>query len=145
MANGLDEFLQQISSHAGAGAGVAEGTGAEDESYSDAAAAVALPQVTHMVDVPVVNGQGELTSERVTSWGVTIEGTVTVTAPPNGTWDITATDLEYNTVVYQATNLGVNQSKSFSYKTGFHVQLKVVATWSEQGSTTLALQLNTNH
>jgi hypothetical protein len=145
MANGLDEFLQHISSHAGAGAGFEEGMGADEETYADAAAAVALPEVTHMVDVPVQNGQGTLTSEKVTSWGVTIEGTVTVTAPANGTWNITATDLVYDKVVYQASGLGVNESKSFSYKTGFHVQLSIAASWSVQDSTTLVLELNTNH
>jgi type IV pilus biogenesis protein CpaD/CtpE len=145
MANALDGFLQQISSQAHVAAGVEDGAEVEAQNFLDTSADIALAGVTHMVDVPVQNGHGELTSDKKTTFFVTIEGTATITAPANGTWNVTATDLVANKTVFQASGMGVNQPKQFSYKTGFSTQLRIVADWSENSSTTLVLELDTNH
>jgi len=144
MSDGLDAFLQHISSQVHAAAGVEVGAEVAENAFASAET-LTLAKAKHFVNVPIQNGRGELTSEKKTTAWVTIEGTATVTTPTNGTWNIRATDLVANKTVFEASGLPCNQPKWFSYQTGWSTQLKVVAEWSEPANTTLKVTLDTNH
>jgi hypothetical protein len=142
-ANHLNAFLQDVHQSASSGAGL-DAAAASDTSFADAASAVAVGTV-RTISIPITNGQGEQTSDKVTTWGVTIKGTGTILAPSQGSWNITVTDLVAGKPVFQASGLAAGTAVPFSYKTGFQTQMRAVAQWSEGGSTTLELELDTNH
>ncbi len=107
------------------------------------------PALTGSIDqsfnVPVVGGHGDQsTPEKTTAW-VTISGTVTVTAPPNGSWSLVARDLVAGKTVFSHSGVGPNQPIPFNYKTGFHTQLAFTADWTEQATTTLVLHIKATY
>src|SRR4051794_16979944 len=112
MSDGLDEFLRHISSQVHAAGGVEERAEVGEDAFPSAEA-LTLAEATHIVNVPVQNGQGELTSDKQTTGWVTIAGTAAVTSPTNGTWNLKATDLVANKTVFEVSGLPYNQPKSF--------------------------------
>mgnify|MGYP000939924001 CR=1 FL=1 len=82
----------------------------------------------------IKNGTGTYTNSK-TSWGVTIDGYAVITAPDNGTWHLVAKDGDK--VVFDKQGVTKNQQVSFTYHTGFKLNLTVTATWSEKKETTL--------
>jgi hypothetical protein len=91
------------------------------------------------VSVPVVNGSGSLTTPSQTTFWVTIKGTLQLTAPSGGTWNVSVIDIANgNAQVYKGTGLVVGTAYPFGpYKTAFKAQLQVNVQWSESGNTTL--------
>lgn len=140
----LNDFLLDVHHAARSGAGL-DDAAVHDESLADAAAGVALAGVIRTLRIPITNGSGSQTTDKLTTWGVTIEGKATIMAPTNGTWSIKVVDLVYGTTVFQGSGITANKPISFSYKTGFHCQLQANAQWSVGGNTLLVLQLDTNH
>lgn len=61
-------------------------------------------------------------------------------APANSTWNVTVKDREAGKTVFEASALAANKPVNFSYKTGFKMQLEIVADWSEGANTTLQLK-----
>ena len=108
------------------------------ESGEETLAGISIDQT---LSIPIVNGQGSLTTEKKTTFWVTITGSGTITAPSNGTWNIQVVDLVAGKTVFQGSGIAVNQKIDFSYKTGFSAQLKASAQWSEQGNTTLVMHI----
>lgn len=84
--------------------------------------------------MPINNGTGTYNYSK-TSWGVTIDGYVMITAPENGTWHLIARDGDK--VVFDREGVTRGQQASFCYRTGFKLNLTVTAIWSEKKDTTL--------
>jgi hypothetical protein len=99
-----------------------------------------------VLNVPITNGNGSYTSDKGTSWWVTMKGTLTIKAPAGqGTWDITVIDTVANTPVYIGSNLKSGVPYPFTYKTGFQVQFRASARWSQGGNTTLVVDLSVDY
>lgn len=95
------------------------------------------------IRMPIVNGHGSMTSEKQTSWWVTLKGTATITQPVDGTtWTLKVTDVAQGRVVWQGSGIGANQPQRFEYKTGFTVQLQAAA-WNSNPNenTTLVVHI----
>jgi hypothetical protein len=93
------------------------------------------------ISVPIIGGKGSVTTDKKTTFWVTITGSATVTAPENGTWDVVIDDIVASRTVFQGRGIAAHQPINFSYKTGFTAQLRATAVWSEGGNTTLEVKV----
>ena len=94
------------------------------------------------ITVPITNGRGSGETKK-TTWGVTIKGYFEITEPSNGTWTITAKD--GGNTVFSRSGIKKGDKVDFSYKTGFKLDLKIEAIWSEGGNTTLEAHIHATY
>ncbi|MCP3167935.1 hypothetical protein [Myxococcus qinghaiensis] len=96
--------------------------------------------------IPIVGGEGALTTEKkVTAW-VSISGYFQVAAPPEGTWSIQVTDTARSgRLVLAAQGIQCGQQVPFTYKTGITCQLSFTVQWSQADDTTLQGQVHTRY
>jgi hypothetical protein len=116
-----------------------------DEPEQEGLAAKALGSSNIPFSLQVNNGVGSTTTEKKTTFGVTLKGYFQITAPSNGTWDITVTDIAQKRVVLSQNGVACNQQVSFTYKTGFTCQMQITARWSTGGSTVLQGNVNVSY
>jgi hypothetical protein len=122
-------------------AGISEDITSRLTALESGEAALAGIEIDQTLDIPIVGGQGSLTTPKKTTFWVTITGSGTVIAPAHGTWNIQVVDLVAGKTVFEGTGIAVNQKINFSYKTGFSTQLKASAQWSNSGDTTLQVHI----
>lgn len=91
------------------------------------------------ISIPIKNGTGtyEYSTKAIP---LTITGYGMITVPDEGSWHIVVKDC--NDIIVDKQGITKNQQISFSYKTGFKVNLSVTATWSEIKDTTLSMHIH---
>lgn len=92
--------------------------------------------------INIINGSGSF-SYSTQTWWVTINASGKITAPPEGTWHIIVKDGDK--VIFDKAGIKAGDLISFSYHTGFSVDLKMTAIWSEPKNTTLTGYLDINY
>lgn len=95
--------------------------------------------------IKIKNGKGSETSPSKTTFWVTIDGTAEITAPQEGTWDVTVEDLVANKTVCSKSGWKAHEPITCRYKTGWSAQLKITAIWSEKKDTTLTIHIKATY
>jgi hypothetical protein len=89
------------------------------------------------ISVPVTEGAAEITTDTLPTFGLALEGCVTVWPGHSGTWTLEARD-PLNEQAFDAVS-GPGEGARFSYQTGPRSVLDVRVRWSEPRDTTLHL------
>jgi hypothetical protein len=109
--------------------------GVEAQTLEDLARSV--EQGGGWVGIPIVAGEGSVSTPTVPTMGITLNGCVQVWGGHSGTWDIEARDLINQGRL--AVKAAPGQSVPFTYTAGMRSQLTVDVAWSERRDTTLLL------
>lgn len=92
--------------------------------------------------INIVNGSGCFSYSKNT-WWVTINASGKIIAPPEGIWHIIVKDGDK--VIFDKAGIKAGDLISFSYHTGFSIDLTMTAIWSEQKNTTLTGYLDISY
>jgi hypothetical protein len=94
------------------------------------------------ISIAVHNGIGFSSTDKITSFWVTLTGFFMISEPPDGSWHLRATDMAQGKTIIDIPNALCGKQYDFSYKTGFKCQIKVEVWWSEQKDTTLKAHIH---
>ncbi len=121
--------------------GVSEAQLAKIEQLSKAGVVVG-GSIHQDFSINIVNGSGSFSYSK-TTWWVTLNFSGKIIAPPEGTWRIIVKD--GSKVIIDKAGTKAGDLISFSYGTGFSVDISVTAIWSEMENTTLTGYLDISY
>lgn len=138
---GLEKININARNHIADKIGMSEAQLAKIEQLSKAGVVVGS-SLHQDFSINIVNGSGSFGYSKNT-WWVTINVSGKINAPPEGTWRITVKD--GGTVIFDKAGIRQGELISFSYGTGFSVDLTMTAIWSELANTTLTGYLDISY